>query len=264
MGEPGMMEQLAMLKALADRPLTLPPIFVKITGSITAGLLLRQVLYWMGRTADVDGWFYKRLPEFQNEMCMGEKEFRTARAILKNRKMLQTERRGTPPTVWFRADLKAVLVAINKQQKGESQVDEKAESITAKGQNQLCPKDAAIKAKGQKPHSGEKAELYKEAETTRDYPETTGTGKRPSGSSAKMIAQKQMWDEFEKRAPQPGSYIANPDAEKFYRLKVSANRVGLTATELKSILREHPDWKDWPYTEMIDSQQDLFPAEEIA
>jgi hypothetical protein len=84
-------------------------------------------------------------------------------------------------------------------------------------------------------------------------------GNRP----AWMIAQKQFWDEFERQAPRPGSYIANAEAERFQRFRAAANRVGLTATQAKNILLEHPAWKSWPYTAALDSRQEIiFPPPE--
>ena len=47
-------QQLALLKALADKPLVLPPVFVDITGSHTAGLLLQQCIYWTKKNLEKD------------------------------------------------------------------------------------------------------------------------------------------------------------------------------------------------------------------
>jgi hypothetical protein len=86
---------------------------------------------------------------------------------------------------------------------------------------------------------------------------------RPAWGVAWTIAQKQFWDEFERQAPQSGSYIANAEAERFHRFRAAANRVGLSATQARKILQEHPAWKHWPYTADLDSREEIiFPEPE--
>ena len=115
----------------------------------------------------------------------------------------------------------------------------------------------------------------KEVKLSQDFSQDAGAN-RP----AWMIAQKQFWDEFERQAPRPGNHnawasnantslssdsssgvlISNPDAERFHRFRAAANRVGLSATQAKKILLEHPAWKSWPYTTHLDSRQEItFP-----
>jgi hypothetical protein len=112
-------QQLALLKAIADRPLTLPPVFVDIAGSINAGLLLSQVVYWTKKNSErdpaSDGWFWIALPVLQGQLRMGRHELERARQDLKNRRFLESERRGTPPKLFLRANLLNILSAVNNQ-----------------------------------------------------------------------------------------------------------------------------------------------------
>ena len=48
---------------LLDRPIAFHRVFVTITGSLAAGVMLSQALYWSRRTKDPEGWFYKTQPE---------------------------------------------------------------------------------------------------------------------------------------------------------------------------------------------------------
>lgn len=258
-------QQLALLKALADRPLTLPPIFVRVTGSITAGLLLRQTLYWMGKTEDVEGWFYKRLPEFQEEMCMGEKEFRTARGILEDKSFLETERRGTPPVVYFRANVERVISAIQDWQKGKVNSAEESDSILPKGQNQFCLNDAPILPKRQKPNSGERSKSYKEAETTRDYPETTGQAKIPLSPSVALIAKKKLLERIgtDWRSAEVRMQAENKRQALFHFVRMCGKNEGMEHWQTRHYLSDHPGWADWPDLVHLDSQQEiLFPKPE--
>lgn len=263
--EQDLQQQLALLKALADRPLTLPPIFVRITGSITGGLLLKQVLYWMGKTEDKQGWFYKRLPEFQEEMCMGEKEFRTARGVLEEKKFLLTERRGVPPVVWFRADLRAVVKAIQEWRKGGNDSAEESDSILPEGQNQLCLNDAPIAPKRHKPNSGERSKSYKEAETTRDYPETTGQAKTPLSPSVALIAKKKLLERIgtDWRSAEVRMQAENKRQALFHFVRMCGKNEGMEHWQTRHYLSDHPGWADWPDLIHLDSQQEiLFPKPE--
>jgi hypothetical protein len=98
----------------------------------------------------------------------------------------------------------------------------------------------------------------KEARLFQDFSQDAGAN-RPSW----MIAQKQFWDEFERQAPRAAGHIANVEAERFYRFRAAANRVGLSAAQAKKILLEHPAWKNWRYTADLDSQREVvFPNQE--
>jgi hypothetical protein len=112
----------------------------------------------------------------------------------------------------------------------------------------------------------------KEVKLSQDFSQDLGAS-RPAWGIAWTIAQKHFWDEFERQAPQPESSIANasiastsisnPDAERFQRFRAAANRVGLSATQAKRILLEHPTWKNWRYTADLDSRQEItFPEPE--
>ncbi len=48
--------------------LTIPRVFIDLTGDHIAALLLSQILYWQDRTEDDDGWFYKTGDEWEQEL----------------------------------------------------------------------------------------------------------------------------------------------------------------------------------------------------
>ena len=60
----------ALLAELAGQKnaITTPRIFVAMTGSLNAGVLLGQIVYWSGHTRDADGWFYKKDEEWTEEI----------------------------------------------------------------------------------------------------------------------------------------------------------------------------------------------------
>jgi len=62
--------------------LTIPRIFIDLTGSHEAALLLSQILYWSERTRDPDGWFYKTAADWEAELALSEYQVRKARKVL--------------------------------------------------------------------------------------------------------------------------------------------------------------------------------------
>jgi hypothetical protein len=49
----------ALLKLLMDRPVAYHADLAKAVGSVTTGLFLSQMLYWLGKGNDPAGWIYK-------------------------------------------------------------------------------------------------------------------------------------------------------------------------------------------------------------
>ena len=191
---------------------------------------------------------------------MGQKEFRTARSTLEKAEFIESKRRGTPPVVWFRANVTRVIQAVQN-----------AKAIMPKRRNQFCQKDTAIPPKWQNPNSGERAQSYKEAETTRDYPER-GTPRRsplvnqssetPSKNprlslNALMICKDRFWKEYAQVKGRALDPDCNRDADTMRRLRIAAIQSGLGLVQAKMMLREHPEWKMWPHLDLLDSQHEI-------
>jgi hypothetical protein len=72
------------------------------------------------------------------------------------------------------------------------------------------------------------------------------------------IKIEKFWKEFDSLALDPNKH---PDADEWFRLALAGSRVGLTRTQVKEhILRSHPRYGGWPFTEQFDSQQEItFP-----
>ena len=107
------------IKDLLDRPIAFQRVFVTLTGSVTAALMLSQAVFWNKRVSvEKDGWFYKTIDEWQDETGLTRYEQETARKKLK--KYLQVERRGIPAQLYFRVDEDAILadLIVEKPQTG--------------------------------------------------------------------------------------------------------------------------------------------------
>ncbi|HUL00945.1 MAG TPA: hypothetical protein VLX29_08830 [Nitrospirota bacterium] len=90
-----------------DRPIAFHPVFVDVTGSITAGLLLSQAVYWTKRVSQGD-WFYKTMKQWKEETRLSRHEQENARKILRQFSFWHEERRGVPAKMYFRVDIPAL------------------------------------------------------------------------------------------------------------------------------------------------------------
>src|SRR5690349_3152094 len=90
------------LDNLLDRPIAFNPSFKKITGSTNAALLLSQAFYWMKRTANKDGWFYKTREDWMDETGLTAEELDGARAKCRTTGVIEEKLAGVPATVHYR------------------------------------------------------------------------------------------------------------------------------------------------------------------
>lgn len=96
---------------LFDRPIAFHPILARLTGSVTAALMLSQAIYWANRT-DESGYFYKSQQEWQSETALSRSEQETARKNLRQFDFWIEERRGVPARLYYRVDFEALSSAI--------------------------------------------------------------------------------------------------------------------------------------------------------
>ena len=63
-----------VFRVLQCKPIAYLPDLAKALGSVKAGLFLSQLLYWMDKGADEDGWLYKTREELYDETGLSRKE----------------------------------------------------------------------------------------------------------------------------------------------------------------------------------------------
>lgn len=102
---------------LLDRPIAFHPVFATLTGSVSAGVMLSQAVYWSLRTNDPDGWFYKSREDWTTETALSRWEQESARKALRavTPEFWHEERRGLPAKLFYRVDhdaLESALLAI--------------------------------------------------------------------------------------------------------------------------------------------------------
>jgi len=83
-----------LFEAYQEHPIAYMPIYSKITGSVTAGILLSQIVYWDGKMKHRQ--FYKTDKDFCNELSMGPSELKNAKKILQKKEIVLITRKGIP------------------------------------------------------------------------------------------------------------------------------------------------------------------------
>jgi hypothetical protein len=106
------------LTLLLTRPIAYHPIFAKLCGDHTAGLMLSQVFYWT-KILDTtepnrDGWFYKTREEWHTELMLSRKEQETARRKLRNLGLIEENKAGIPAKLFYRLNKTKLLEMLNR------------------------------------------------------------------------------------------------------------------------------------------------------
>jgi len=102
------------LLELLGRPIAFQRCFVKITGSITASLMLSQAVYWSDKGSLADGWFYKTQDEWEAETGMSRYEQETARKILRSKGLLEEKKIGVPCKLHYRVNLDSLQTSLRE------------------------------------------------------------------------------------------------------------------------------------------------------
>ena len=112
----------AVLRSLLARPISFHPALARLTGSVQAGLMLSQAVYWSEKK---DGeWFYKTQQQWSAETALSRHEVEHARLVLRGFSFWKEERRGMPATVHFRVDLDALFAALEIAENQKSSLPE--------------------------------------------------------------------------------------------------------------------------------------------
>ncbi len=94
--------------------LTIPRIFVSITKSHRAALLLSQSIYWSDRATAQGGWFYKSYREWLEEIGLNQHAVETGVKLLRELDLIETkvQKVGTRLTRWYRPNMERLAELI--------------------------------------------------------------------------------------------------------------------------------------------------------
>ncbi len=100
--------QKLILKILKTRPVAFNRDLAKALGSVTAGLLLSQLLYWHGKGNDPE-WFYKTIEELKEETELSRAEQDTAIKRCKELGLIKVKIKGIPAKRHFTLNIEKII-----------------------------------------------------------------------------------------------------------------------------------------------------------
>lgn len=154
-----------MKPSILDRTVAFHPVFVDLTGSVAAALLLSQSVYWQNR-ASGDGWWWKTAAEWQEETRLSRHEQDSARRLLRRHPWWAEDRRGVPAKNYFRVDLDLLLEALSQISLEKPQFAGKRQSRLPEPSNQDARKTAGKFAENRQSISNNTSKITKETTTT--------------------------------------------------------------------------------------------------
>lgn len=103
-----------LLEQFGARPVAFYASFARISGSITAGLMLSQIFFWANHpTSKKDrGWFFKTADKWKEETQLSRSELETARKRLLSQGLIEERLWGNPARLHYRLNLEALASAL--------------------------------------------------------------------------------------------------------------------------------------------------------
>ncbi|MDO8159655.1 replication protein [Bacillus toyonensis] len=91
-----------------------PKLFVKLTGDITTAILLNQIVFYSDKSKRTDGFFYKTYKEWEEEICLTERQVRYSTKKLVNEGLVETalKKANGAPTVHYKLDYNKLVESI--------------------------------------------------------------------------------------------------------------------------------------------------------
>lgn len=96
--------------------LTIPRVFITVTGDHISALLLSQILYWTSRTDDPEGWFYKSAKEWEEELAISDYQLsRATKKLAEAGVQTKLKKVAGAPTQHYRIDEETFLKWISEK-----------------------------------------------------------------------------------------------------------------------------------------------------
>lgn len=133
MKEQAPIEALAIFKAMNKRVIAFNPAFVDLTGSITAALLMSQLLFWAEKMDYKE--FYKTDKQIREETKLGKYELIQAKKIVSE--FFDIQRKGSPARTYYKPKMEVILANL-------SSCLETRQQVVLKPDNQLSGNQITI------------------------------------------------------------------------------------------------------------------------
>jgi len=99
------------IKEIHSLPIVYHAIYTKVTGSLTAWVLLSQLVYWHKAMKRAE--FYKTNQDIMNETWLWLSELKSAKKILKNKWFVSTRLKGVPAMTYYFIHIDRLLDSID-------------------------------------------------------------------------------------------------------------------------------------------------------
>lgn len=99
--------------------LTIPTLYIELTGDIQTALLLNQIVFWSDKSKRSDGFFYKTYGEWEQETYLTEYQVRRSVTKLKKLGFVETKlkRANGSPTLHYKLEFEMLSDSILKKLK---------------------------------------------------------------------------------------------------------------------------------------------------
>ena len=119
-----------ILKKLNEKPIAYYPIYRKITGSTTGGILLSQLMYWFSKKDKI----FKTDADIMEETYLTKKELETAKNLIKKLDFITVSREGLPAKTYYEIHWEKMLSSFHdlgklETTKGGNTTPQKVETI---------------------------------------------------------------------------------------------------------------------------------------
>ena len=105
-----------ILKKLNEKPIAYYPIYRKITGSTTGGILLSQLMYWFSKKDKI----FKTDADIMEETYLTKKELETAKKLIKQLDFITVSREGLPAKTYYEINWEKMLSSFHDMGKLET------------------------------------------------------------------------------------------------------------------------------------------------
>lgn len=129
-----------VMLALNHRPIAVYPVYIDMTGSHTAAVLLSQLMYWWSACGGRK--FYKTDQELMQETRMTFGYFRTAKAAIKELPWMLITVQGVPAKTWYDIDAEKLAIALSEINKPT--IAKQTEPVLLNSQNYDCQINTTI------------------------------------------------------------------------------------------------------------------------
>ena len=102
-----------LVMEIFDAPIAVHRSLIRVTGSVTAALMLSQALAWSETLApQTQGWFTKSQWEWSEETGLSGWEQEGARRVLRRTCLVEERTWGVPAALWFHVRKERILQAL--------------------------------------------------------------------------------------------------------------------------------------------------------